>query len=429
MTQRTQHLLLFPLALVLFEFSTYIGNDMILPGMLAVIHEFNAQVSSVPTAMTAYLLGGAALQWLLGPLSDRIGRRPVLLTGVLLFTLSCLLTLVVNTIEQFFILRVIQGFGLCFITAVGYAAIQETFDETTAVKVTALMANVALIAPLIGPLAGAIFITIAPWRATFIFIAAISLISFFGLYRFMPRHTPVATNLPFSWQSIASDYRAVLTHRRFALGTLAISFASLPTLMWIGQAPVILMVNAGLSPIALGLWQIPVFAALILGNIIVAKLVERYPVEHLVHVGTPLLLVGLLCAWVAMLIAPEQYIWLVIGMTICAAGLGIINAALTRLTLFATPVAKGTVSAVFSMITMLIYTIGVEIVAIGYTWGGNLFFSSMGLCCGFAFLSCVKRFTGHSFVGFCQALLANKGLAHMPNKDDPAKNTRDSVDV
>ncbi len=65
--------LLFPLCLVLYEFSTYIGNDMIQPGMLAVVEQYQAGIDWVPTSMTAYLAGGMFLQWLPGPLSDRIG--------------------------------------------------------------------------------------------------------------------------------------------------------------------------------------------------------------------------------------------------------------------------------------------------------------------------------------------------------------------
>ena len=60
--------LLFPLCLVLYEFSTYIGNDMIQPGMLAVVEQYQAGIDWVPTSMTAYLAGGMFLQWLLGPL-------------------------------------------------------------------------------------------------------------------------------------------------------------------------------------------------------------------------------------------------------------------------------------------------------------------------------------------------------------------------
>lgn len=111
--------LLFPLCLVLYEFSTYIGNDMIQPGMLAVVEQYQAGLDWVPTSMTAYLAGGMFLQWLLGPLSDRIGRRPVMLAGVVWFIVTCLATLLAKNIEQFTFLRFLQGISLCFIGAVG----------------------------------------------------------------------------------------------------------------------------------------------------------------------------------------------------------------------------------------------------------------------------------------------------------------------
>lgn len=109
--------------------------------------------------MTAYLAGGMFLQWLLGPLSDRIGRRPVMLTGVVWFIVTCLATLLAQNIEQFTLLRFLKGVSLCFIGAVGYAAIQESFEEAVCIKITALMANVALIAPLVG----AAWVHVAPW--------------------------------------------------------------------------------------------------------------------------------------------------------------------------------------------------------------------------------------------------------------------------
>lgn len=150
-TRLGRRALLFPLCLVLFEFTTYIANDMIQPGMLAVVADFNASIEWVPTSMTAYLAGGMFLQWLLGPLSDRRGRRPVMLVGVAFFVVTCLAILLVTSIEQFIAMRFLQGIGLCFIGAVGYATIQESFEEAVCIKITALMANVALIAPLLGP--------------------------------------------------------------------------------------------------------------------------------------------------------------------------------------------------------------------------------------------------------------------------------------
>ena len=66
------------------------STDLIQPGIINVVRDFNADVSLAPAAVSLYLAGGMALQWLLEPLSDRIGRRPVLITGALILPLPAL---------------------------------------------------------------------------------------------------------------------------------------------------------------------------------------------------------------------------------------------------------------------------------------------------------------------------------------------------
>ncbi len=82
--------LFFPMALILYDFAAYLSTDLIQPGIINVVRDFNADVSLAPAAVSLYLAGGMALQWLLGPLSDRIGRRPVLITGALILPLPAL---------------------------------------------------------------------------------------------------------------------------------------------------------------------------------------------------------------------------------------------------------------------------------------------------------------------------------------------------
>ncbi|MBM3114317.1 MFS transporter [Jeongeupia naejangsanensis] len=387
----TWRTMLFPISLVLFEFSTYVANDMILPGMLQVVHEFNAPSSLVPTALAAYLAGGAALQWLLGPLSDRIGRRPLMLFGVAAFIVLLLLTLPTSSIGQFMVLRFFQGMGLCFVTAIGYASIQEAFTETAAVKVMALMANVALLAPLVGPVAGAALIEVAPWRTIFVLIAITTSISLLGLWRTMPE-TAKLRGTPFNVRSIAGDYRKVFTNRRFVCGALAIGAASLPLLTWIGQAPVILMERAQMTPLAYGLWQIPIFAALIAGNLTLARMADRVPITRMIKFGLAPVMAGLTLAAIAMLIDHTAVAWLVAGISLCAFGAGLANAALYRLTLFSSQVSKGTVAASLGMITMLLFTIGIEIVRWGYAGGGNVWFACANFVVGIGFCLLVHRF-------------------------------------
>jgi MFS family permease len=78
--------MLFPLAMIIYDFSAYLTTDLIQPGIIHIINELQADVTLAPVSVSLYMAGGLALQWLLGPLSDRIGRRPVLLTGALLLS-------------------------------------------------------------------------------------------------------------------------------------------------------------------------------------------------------------------------------------------------------------------------------------------------------------------------------------------------------
>ncbi|PKB89099.1 multidrug transporter MdfA [Ewingella americana] len=383
--------LLFPLCLVLFEFATYIGNDMIQPGMLAVVANFNAGEEWVPTSMTAYLAGGMFLQWLLGPLSDRRGRRPVMLAGVGFFILTCLAILFAQSIEQFMVMRFLQGISLCFIGAVGYAAIQESFEESVCIKITAMMANVALIAPLLGPLAGAALVQFAPWETMFVLFALLAAIAFWGLWKSMPE-TASRLGESFSMKSLWKDYKEVLKNRQFLCGALAIGFASLPLLAWIAQSPVILISGEGLPPFEYGLLQVPIFGALIIGNITLAKLTGKRSVEQLIKLGAGPMVVGLMIAAAATLLSGHAYFWMTAGLSFYAFGIGVANAGLYRLTLFSSTMSKGTVSAAMGMISMAVFTLGIELAKVAYVEGGSGLFNLFNLISGLCWLALVTVF-------------------------------------
>ncbi|KNC08872.1 multidrug transporter [Klebsiella sp. RIT-PI-d] len=393
--------LLFPLCLVLYEFATYIANDMIQPGMLAVVEEYRVGIEWVPTSMTAYLAGGMFLQWLLGPLSDRIGRRPVMLTGVVWFIVTCLATLLAQTIEQFTVLRFLQGISLCFIGAVGYAAIQESYEEAVCIKITALMANVALIAPLLGPLVGAAWVHFAPWETMFVLFAVLAAIAFFGLQRAMPE-TATRLGERLSLAELGRDYKQVLKNVRFVAGALGIGFVSLPLLAWIAQSPVIIISGEHATSYEYGLLQIPIFGALIMGNLVLARLTSRRTVRSLIIAGSWPIIGGLLLAAAATVVSGHAYQWMTIGLSLYAFGIGLANAGLVRLTLFASDVSKGTVSAAMGMLQMLIFTVGIELSKHAYLLGGNGLFSLFNLASGVLYIGLVIIFLKNKSVGNSQ---------------------------
>ena len=148
--------------------------------MLAITEDFGVSATWAPSSMSFYLLGGASVAWLLGPLSDRLGRKSTISRSFILCSMLFLI-LLTTQIEQFLALRFLQGIGLTVISAVGYAAIQESFAERDAIKVMALMANISLLAPLLGPVLGAFLIDYVSWHWGFVAIAVLALLSWIGL--------------------------------------------------------------------------------------------------------------------------------------------------------------------------------------------------------------------------------------------------------
>ena len=356
--------LMFPLALVLFEFSVYIGNDLVQPAMLAITKEFGVSSSWAPSSMSFYLLGGACVAWLLGPLSDRIGRKKVLLVGVLFFVVCCLLILLTQNIESFLALRFLQGIGLTVISAVGYAAIQETFAERDAIKVMALMANISLLAPLLGPVVGAFLIDHVSWHWGFIGIAFLAFLSWFGLKAKMPESQVSIRKQPLSY--ILDDFKQVYKNKRFLGMTLALPMVSMPLMLWIALSPVMLVEELGFSSMQYGLAQFPVLGGLILGNIVLIKIIDKLALGKSVLIGLPIMLLGSLVL-VAGVIWQDYLIWcLIAGMTLLSFGEGISFSVLYRFALMSSEVSKGTVAAAVSMLLMFSFFFIIELVRVLY---------------------------------------------------------------
>lgn len=357
--------LMFPLALVLFEFAVYIGNDLIQPAMLAITEQFGVSATWAPSSMSFYLLGGASVAWLLGPLSDRLGRKKVLLAGVLFFVLCCLLILLTHNIQQFLVLRFLQGFGLSVIMAVGYAAIQETFAERDAIKVMALMANISLLAPLLGPVLGAFLIDYVSWHWGFVAIAAVSLLSWFGLKQFMPTQQLSRTKQPLYY--VLDDFKQVYRNRRFLWLSFSLPLVGMPLMLWIALSPIILVDELHLSSMQYGLAQFPVFFALIAGNVILIKIIDRFPLGRTVLMGLPIMLVGTLFLVLGVIWQSYLVPCLLIGMTLVSLGEGMSFSVLYRFALMSSDVSKGTVAAAVSMFMMLSFFAMIELVRILYS--------------------------------------------------------------
>jgi DHA1 family multidrug/chloramphenicol efflux transport protein-like MFS transporter len=385
--------LIFAFFLVLYEFLTYTANDMIMPGMIQVVNLFHAPESMVASSLTAYILGGASLQLILGPLSDAYGRRPLMLIGALLFCFFTFLIAYSNSMDHFLIARFFQGMGLCFISVIGYATIQELFDEMDAIRLIAVMASAAILAPLLGPLFGAIIIHYTSWRVIFFIIGLCALVTLWGLWRYMPEPIGQTTTkgtliarVPFSPHYIVAHYKALLSNKTFCFSTLAIGLLGIPCFAWIALAPIILITEGNLTAIEYGLWQLPVFGVSIIANGMLHWLTYKYSIKTIMCYGSIILAIGTLLMALIPYIYGNNYYYLLPGTIIYFFGLTIMSAPLNRYCLYITTVSKGTASALISLSVMGIGAIGIEIVKRCYEHHNNFYFGLFNMAVIILFL-------------------------------------------
>lgn len=371
--------------LVLYQFLTYIANDMIMPGMIHVINSFHGDESAIATSLTAYVLGGASLQIFLGPISDRFGRRPVMLTGAALFFIFTLFIACSNSIGQFLLARFFEGMGLCFIGVIGYATLQEIFEEMDAIRLISILANVSSLAPLLGPLAGATFILYFSWRGIFLLIGALALIAFWGLWRYMPE--PVGAikkdgqkiqRVSLTPKTVLGNYKKLLTNPGFMTGAIVAGILNVPCIAWIAISPIIIITDAHLTVIDYALWQLPIFGAGILGNWYLRKLTRTNTVKQIILVGSFFVSFGLVTTVLLPMLVNPHFLLLMPGLTIYGFGLGVASGPLNRYVLFSTSVSKGTAYAMISMVSMCALGFGVEIGKHVYASHSNINF---GLYC------------------------------------------------
>ncbi|PQM84054.1 multidrug transporter MdfA, partial [Klebsiella quasipneumoniae] len=135
-----------------------------------------------------------------------------------------------------------------------------------------------------------------------------------------------------------------------------------------------------------GLLQVPIFGALILGNLVLARLTSRRTVRALIIAGGYPIMFGLILAAAATVVSSHAYLWMTAGLSFYAFGIGLANAGLVRLTLFGSDMSKGSVSAAMGMLQMLIFTVGIELSKHSYQMGGIGLFSLFNLAGGVLWL-------------------------------------------
>lgn len=275
--------------LVLLSGLSVISLNLFLPSLPGMATDFGVGYGLVSLAVTGYAAVTAVLQTVMGPLSDRYGRRPVMLAALLLFTLASLGCVLSTDIATFLVFRALQG---AIITghAVSLAVIRDTAGARRAASLIGYLASAWAVAPMLAPLVGGLLDTGFGWRASFWLFtlcgAAVLLLCWIDLGE-TNANTTRSAGRP------GQGYRTLLRSRPFWGYAVCMAFSTGAFYAFITGAPLLAEAVFGLPPLLVGIAIGSITGGFVAGSFLAGRYAERHPLVTMMIAGRIVACAGL----------------------------------------------------------------------------------------------------------------------------------------
>ncbi|KQT02642.1 transporter [Cellulomonas sp. Leaf395] len=265
-----------------------VSTDMYLPSLPDVARDLNTSATAAQLTMTAMLIGGAVGQLVIGPLSDRFGRRKPVLIGVVLHIVTSLLCAIAPAIVPLIALRSVQGFFNASATVVAMAIIRDRFVGADASRLMSRLMLVIGVAPLFAPSLGGVIAGQWGWRSVFFALAVFGVVLWVVVWRRLPETLPPDRRRAGGLRTAVSGYRSLLRDRHFVALAVLPGLGMAVLMSYVVASPFVLREGYGLSSGAFSLLFAVNGLGLVLGAQINASLVRRVAPIRIVRVVLPI---------------------------------------------------------------------------------------------------------------------------------------------
>ncbi|PJI44512.1 Bcr/CflA family multidrug efflux MFS transporter [Ferrovibrio sp.] len=254
------------LTLILGALSAFtpLAVDMYLPGLPALERTLNTDSGGVQRTLSVFFLGLAIGQLILGPLSDRYGRRGPLLVGNLLYIGASVACALAPSIDSLIAARFVQAFGSCAGMVISRAMVRDLFEPREGARVMSLLMLVTGVAPILAPMLGGAVLAVFDWHAIFWLIAGFATLVMISARLWLRETRGPQPDMRLTLGSALRVYAELLTTRRYMGYALASSFGLGGLFSYIAASPFVFIDLYQLSPQAFG-WVFGINAVGIIG--------------------------------------------------------------------------------------------------------------------------------------------------------------------
>ena len=261
------------------------ATDTYLPALPLIVDEFEVSASTAQLTLTAFMVALAVGQLVIGPLSDRLGRRGLLIAGSVGTMVAAVACASAPSIWVLVLARVAQGFFGAAGIVLGKAIVVDVGRGPGVAKAFATLMAIQSVAPVIAPLFGGAVVPFGGWRGVFWLLAALSAVTLVGVIAAVPESLPVADRRAEGLRSTLADMHAVASYGPFAARVTAFVFTFGVLFSYISASPFVYQDMVGLSPSAYAVAFTVNALGILVSSLAGARLVGRFAPEKLLLTG------------------------------------------------------------------------------------------------------------------------------------------------
>lgn len=331
-----------------------VSTDLYLPSLPAMVRSFHTDVSTVQLTLSVFIFGFAVSQLIYGPLSDRFGRRPVLLAGTATYLVASLLCLLATSIELLIAGRLLQALGACSGPVLARAVVRDVYPRDQAAKVLSYMASAMALMPSVAPIFGGVMESTIGWRGNFGLLSLFGLVLLWGTWRLLdetiPHRDPHALHL---WR-IFGNYGLLLRDRRFVGHSLTIGFGFAGLFCFISGSSFVLIdvlkVDTRLFGFAFGC----VVFGYVSGTFVSGRIGQRIGLPRMIRTG---ILLGICAGTILALLAwagVQSVVAVVLPTSLYFFSVGLVLPNTTAAAIAPYPTMAGSASAMLGFLQMVV---------------------------------------------------------------------------